>query len=384
MARLEEISAVEIGERLRVARGSASKTQDEVASVVGVSRPTLVAIERGQRKVRADELALLSKLYGTSINRLLAKDAVLVDLEAKFRKVGSADTPAASSIALLNQLASASVELERMLGLTFSPNYPPEQPLLPGSITRQAEEAALYFRHRLGLGLAPIQDIISLLEQEVGVRIFMRPLPSKISGLFAYDAAVGACMLININHPWERRALTAGHETGHLVATRATVDVLEIDERAATQEERFATAFSLALLMPASALRRRFAEIVEADRRFTPRHLVLLSHGFNVSSEAMCRRLEQLELLPKGTYDSLRERGFDKDFTHGIFGDPAPQPTPSPVSSRLAHLASSAYRRGLVSEGQLSRMLVLDRIELREILDRFGTDEVDEIQIPLS
>jgi Zn-dependent peptidase ImmA (M78 family)/transcriptional regulator with XRE-family HTH domain len=384
MARLEEISAVEIGERLKIARVSAGKTQDEVSNEIGVSRPTLVAIERGQRKIRADELEKLSRLYGMAVNRLLASDAVHVDLQAKFRKSGQNRPAALSAIALLSQLASASVELERMLGVSFAPSYPSAQPILPGSIDRQGEEAAMSFRSRLGLGLAPISDIVSLLEQEVGIRVFVRKLASNISGLFAYEATVGACILLNANHPWERRALTAAHETGHFLSSRSVVDVVETDEKTATQEERFATAFSLSLLMPAAALRRRFAEILESDNRFTPRHLVLMAHAFHVSPEAMCRQLERLEIIPAGTYDSLRDRGFNASFIRGMLGDPAPQSPALPVSPRLAQLASSAYRRGLLSEGQLSRMLSLERVELRELLDRFGGDASHEVQIPLN
>ena len=148
-------------------------------------------------------------------------------------------------------------------------------------------------------------------------------------------------------------------------------------------EERFASAFALSFMMPASALRRRFKEILEADNQFTPRHLVLLAHAFHVSPEGMCRQLERIELLPKGTYDSLRERGFNAAFVRGILGDPAPAPARLPATPRLAQLVSSAYRRGLVSEGQLARMLALDRVEVREILDMFGGGDRDEIQIPL-
>lgn len=383
MARLDDLSAAEIGERLKIARTSAGKNQDDAAQALGVSRPTLISIEKGQRKVKPDELEILARFYSASINRLLAKDAVHVDLQARFRRQGSVDEDTAASIALLNKLASASVELERMLGVTFNPMYPPEQPLLPGNIERQAEEAALAFRYRLGLGMAPIFDIVSLLENELKIRVFIWGLPSKISGLFAYDPAVGACILLNAKHRWERRAVTAAHETAHFLHTRSALDVVEVNPRVLTPEERFATAFSLHFLMPAGALRARFKDVIEADKRFTPRHLVLLAQGFNVSPEAMCRQLERLELLPAGTYESMRERGFDPNFVRGIIGDPAPRPTAGPVPPRLAQLASSAHRRGLVSEAQLARMLELDRVEVRGILDMFDGGEVDEIQIPL-
>jgi Zn-dependent peptidase ImmA (M78 family)/DNA-binding XRE family transcriptional regulator len=384
MARLEDISAAEIGERLRLARTTSGKKQEEVAGALAISRPTLVAIEKGQRKVRPEELDSLAKLYNASINSLLARDAVHVDLQARFRRLGSEDAQARECIALLNRLASASVELERMLGVSLSPSYPPEQPVHPGAIDRQAEEAALSLRHRLGIGLAPISDIVSLLENELGIRVFIRGLPSKISALFAYDLAVGACILLNAKHPWERRAMSAAHECGHFVSSRSTVDVLEEDQQLTSTEERFASAFALSFMMPASALRQRFNAILETDNKFTPRHLVLLAHSFHVSPEAMCRQLERIELLPKGTYESMRERGFTAGFVRGIIGDPAPSSGKIPVTSRIAQLASSAYRRGLVSEGQLARMLSLDRVEVRGILDIFGGGETDEIQIPLS
>jgi hypothetical protein len=97
----------------------------------------------------------------------------------------------------------------------------------------------------------------------------------------------------------------------------------------------------------------------------------------------MCRPLERIDLLPSGTFDSLKERGFDRDFVRGVIGDPAPVPVQVPLSPRLAQLASSAHRRGLVSEGQLAHMLMLDRVKVREILDVFDGGEVDEIQIPV-
>lgn len=384
MARLEDLSATEIGERLRIARTSAKKTQDEIAVALGISRPTLVSIEKGQRKAKLEELHALAPILDVSVNKLLARDAVHVDLYARFRRASSDRDEAASSIRLLNKLASASVELERMLGINFAPAYPPEQPITPGSVERQAEEAAMNLRYRLGLGHAPIADIVSLLENELGIRVFVRPLPSKVSGLFAFDPSVGACMLLNARHPWERRALSAAHETGHFVSDRSSADVLEIDEVAVSQEERFANAFSYTFMMPATAVRRKFKELVEADNRFTPRHLILMAHAFHVSPEAMCRQMEQLELLPAGTYESLKERGFNRQFIRGMVGDIAPGADAVPNTPRLAQLASSAYRRGLVSEGQLARTLDLDRIEVRRLLDTFGGSEEDEFAISLS
>jgi len=53
-----------------------------------------------------------------------------------------------------------------------------------------------------------------------------------------------------------------------------------------------------------------------------------------------------------------------------------------PTTLRLNLLAAEAYRRELLTEGQLARLLDLDRVEVREILDSSDSDqsEVDGIR----
>jgi Zn-dependent peptidase ImmA (M78 family)/DNA-binding XRE family transcriptional regulator len=376
---LDDIDAGIMGERLRIARNDARLKQEDAAKAISVSRPTIIAIEKGQRKVKQDELDRLAQLYKVPLNRLLAQDAVQLDLQGRFRRVDVNEEESSEVISQLNRLASASVELERLLGIKFAPVYLPEQQIGPGPVERQAEEAALELRHKLGIGLAPIADVVSLLENELGIRVFVKGLPSDVAGVFAFDPVVGACILLNAKHPWERRAMTAAHECGHFLTNRYAVDLVEINESLSGPDERFANAFSYAFLMPPSGVRRRFQEIVEADKKFTPRHLVFLAHIFHVSVEAICRQLERLELLPRGSFESLKRRGFNKESVRGILGDLAPSDDRGPKNARLSHLVASAYRKGLVSEGQLSQMLGMDRVEIRALIDVFGEDEGDEL-----
>jgi len=67
---LDQLSAEEIGNRLRLARDAAKLKQSEVAEKLDIARTTLVAIEQGQRRARVDEIRRLARLYGTSINAL--------------------------------------------------------------------------------------------------------------------------------------------------------------------------------------------------------------------------------------------------------------------------------------------------------------------------
>jgi len=86
MADLNELTSQEIGRRLRIARENAAIRQEDAAQIIGVSRPTLVSIEKGVRRVRIQEIQLLGRHYGVSVNALLRREAVHVDLLPRFRK----------------------------------------------------------------------------------------------------------------------------------------------------------------------------------------------------------------------------------------------------------------------------------------------------------
>lgn len=58
-------------ERLKATRKKLKLSQEFVARQMRVSRPTISAIESGQRKVTAEELARFSELYGISVDELM-------------------------------------------------------------------------------------------------------------------------------------------------------------------------------------------------------------------------------------------------------------------------------------------------------------------------
>src|SRR3546814_34687 len=123
-----ELRPAEVGERLRDAREGSKFTQAEAAEKIGVARTTLVAIEKGERRARTEELQKLARLYGTTINTLLRREAVHVDLVPRFRKLPASQEKAAVEAAqLLADLAKAEVELENLLGIQRTRNYPTDR-----------------------------------------------------------------------------------------------------------------------------------------------------------------------------------------------------------------------------------------------------------------
>ena len=390
MMNTESLAPSEIGERLRIAREDANLTQATAAKAIGIARTTLIAIEQGKRRVKMIEIRELAKLYRTNANSLLRKEAVYVDLAPRFRKMPSVrDADTQTACKLLSNLAKAEVELENLLGVQRISNYPPERPLKPGNVEIQAENDALELRQRIGLGLQPVLDITALLELEFGIRIYMRRFDGKISGLFAYDDKLGACILLNANHPRERRTYTAAHELGHLISTRRNPDVFYAWSSEKSPEERYANAFARSFLTPSRTVIDRFHEITAGSTKLTRRHVIILAYSFGVSREAIVRRLEELGQTNKGAWDWFESNGGITDRqVRQVLGDLVTidrdkMDSNLPITFRLTSLANEAWRQKLLSEGQLAHLLKLDRIQLRETLDELETGEEAGNEAPM-
>jgi Zn-dependent peptidase ImmA (M78 family) len=157
-------------------------------------------------------------------------------------------------------------------------------------------------------------------------------------------------------------------------------EVLHLDEPVNSREERYATAFARSFLTPARAVIQKFHEVTAGASALTRRHVIVLSHFFNISREAMVRRLEELGLTKAGTWEWFQANGdITDDHVRQVLGDLRPSDAQKaeanrPTTLRLSMLAAEALRRGLVSEGQLSRLLRMDRVELRELMDGLETE----------
>ena len=389
MVDLNGLSAQEIGRRLRIAREAAGITQELAAQFIEISRPTLISIEQGGRLVRIKELQILASKYGTSVNAVLRRESVHTDLLPRFRKLRETeDADTTEAFKVFNNLIKAEIELENVLGIQRKRNYPSERGINSGDVVKLAEKHADEFRDFLGLGQLPITDMFSLIEEGLGIRLYQRKLPasSKVAGLFTYDELVGACIFINANHPLERRTHSAAHELGHFVGTRQNPEVLETDERFLSREERYANAFGRALMTPATSFSESFRnlkQIALTKKQVTRAIVIRLANQYNISREACVRRLEELDLITKGTWEWFKENGgiTDKDVKE-VLGtasriDIVKLDAQRPLSFRMGLMAHTAWKQELMSEGQLCELLDIGRIELRKVIDEIELEERD-------
>jgi Zn-dependent peptidase ImmA (M78 family)/transcriptional regulator with XRE-family HTH domain len=375
-----------LGQRLADARKSRGITQEAAAEHLGVSRPTFIAIEKGERVTKPNEIIQLAALYGQPIHQFVRTAEPVTDFQPHFRAAVEKVKPAEAAqlrlaISDFKVFVENYLDLERRMKAPMRPNYPPIVKLNPHvNVSELAEDVANRERQRLGLGDQPIPNIRTLLESDVGVRIFFARLPRMIAGMYIFVDGLGGCVLINSVHPADKQRASIAHEYAHLIVDRHTagIDYLTVAGRKPANE-RFAESFAMSFVMPASSVRFRFNEIVNNTGKFQVADLVKLKHFYFVSMEAMALRLESLGLLKSGTWDLQKEKGFSVRKAETRLGlSPEVRKEPA-YPDRYKFLAVHAYERGELSEKELANYLRCDVWEARQIIqDSKVSVEVDE------
>ena len=368
----------QLAARLKRRRVAEGLTQQAAADEAKMARTTLIAIEQGKRPVRPAELQQLAYVYKTSANLLLARAAANVQLEPQFRRLCNCSQKELHKARyLLERLVEAELRFEDILGLDSGRNYSPAE--FSGSDDswnepdRGAEKDAGKLRDLLKIGLAPVQNMFQLIECGLNMRLYISPLDSGISGLWA-PSSHGSCMLLNAKHAIERIYYSAAHELGHFVWS-----LRGRDPHSHKAQEAYANHFASNFLMPESTTRDYFERLQSKSEEpeespFTTRNLIMLSHTFNVSCEAMACRLENLKIFKEGTWQRMEDRGgISKGIKDSALSDSDAESSALCKDSqyklqRIYRLAINISEKELLSEGQLSRLLCLDRLELREIL----------------
>lgn len=376
MLQLEEIDPKSLGQRLAEARKARGVTQEDVAAFLGYSRPTYIAMEKGERPAKAGEIMRLATFFGRTVHELVRPGEPVVALQPHLRGVAERmkagdDRQLLEAIDELQRFAEDYRQLEELMNVPLRTTFPPELSLdTPIDVTGLAEGVAVQERRRLGLGDQPVVHLRSILEWDVGLRIFYgEKLPSAIAGMYAWAADLGCCILINRNHPPQRRRVSMVHEYGHLIVDRYKpgIDYISMTGRKPANE-RFAETFGLSFLMPPSSVRAKFHEVVTSTGDFRVADLCRLSHFYFVSVEAMTLRLEKLGLIPKGSSESLKESNFSPMKAAQMLELLSHPETSQPYPQRYKFLAVHAYEQGKITQVQLAGFLRCDVVTARQVV----------------
>src|SRR5216684_7746942 len=125
-----------LGQRITEARKARGKTQEEMADFLECSRPTYIAIEKGDRAAKSDEIIKLASFLGRKVHELVRPTEPVVTLQPHLRaaveKMKGVDEAALNAaIDELQRLAEDYRDLEKLMNAPLRFDYPPEVTLNP-------------------------------------------------------------------------------------------------------------------------------------------------------------------------------------------------------------------------------------------------------------
>lgn len=337
-------------------------SQEELAHLAGVTRQSINNYENAKTLPDSKTLSALAGVLGIKLDDLLSiQNAALPNF--RFRAHTSFDKKPQFAAQVLRHLVDYTA-LEQAVGM---PPYAPESTpchQVEGNEKRIAA-IATQFRHRLGLGDAPIPNLFEAVE-EIGLKVVRQDIPIPgFFGLSACSLEQGAFVLVNShNISIERQLFTVAHEIGHLIFHRGEYQDTLIEQGTKEEEkarEAVANHFASHLLVSQEALDR-------ALNVFT--NLIELKAHFRVSYTMMLIRLDQMGKLKYG--DAIQKiRGDYKRRTGQSLPketelEPALPAEDFPVNQRFTKIVWQALALGKVSELKAAELLNLTVEDLRQ------------------
>lgn len=365
-------------DRLRLAREHAGLTQVEVSLRSEIGESSLSEFESGKREPSLSQLEMLARTYHRPWTWFME----------------STPAPSATLVLWRQRPASGAREVEaRFLELCRSfrrleiLEKQPDAPPLPQVVGRAAEwnyrkasELAHTVRRTLALGDRPGPVLLRVLEEVWKLKVFHLEFEPEGTAASHSSLEVGPAVLLNRRSVRWRRNHDLAHELFHLL----TWNVFHGDgavpaDAAWEQEEKLATSFAAALLMPEEAFRAAVDERAH-EGKIEPEALHDVARSFDVSIESAIWRLHFVYgRRPEDSAETRRLIERAKALTPSLmFRQDSPAPE---FPARFEALAWRALREGRLSIGTFARTMNLPRARVVRLLDQEGWNG-EEIPIP--
>ena len=371
-----------LADRLKKARESAGLTIGDAASRLGFANyQTLSNIEKGEREVKASELALFAKTYFCNLSTLLmGDDQPLAAMNLLWRKAPTGERRKEIEAYIKNRFEQYHF-LERLLEIDKESNARLIT-VTPADIrtTNQIDGLASKIGNLLNLGSRPALSLQKVMEQILQIKILFIELSDFGSAAATVHPELGAAIVVNNEEaPW-RINFTLAHELFHIITwdTFSPAE-MEADEQLFTDIEKKADRFASALLLPEAEVRQELTKKI-IEQKLPLSDIVDVAREFGVSTSAILYRMANLRLIP---WDKANELSKNDELTmidRRIRKDSA---IDVPVSERFISLSAKCLRKGLISRGKFAEILSIDRADIDEFLEYRGLAEKEDVSVEI-
>ena len=222
----------------------------------------------------------------------------------------------------------------------------------------------------MGLGDFPAAQLIDKLEDGYGVKFIVDYEEIKPSGA-CFRSEKGCFIFINGRNVEPRQLFSIAHELFHLITwDPEMLKHIDGDPQMHAKNEMLADAFAAGLLIPQEKLRLESTQICNG-RSFCAADILALAQQFQVSKEAMSRRMLNMKLLSKSEFDTLRQQ-LDP-ISHAHISIPAAAYRLKSKFVRLVYLACEHVK---ISRAKAAKLLNIELCDLSSLFNEYGFAEI--------
>ena len=281
----------EFGNRLRSARKMAGLSmEDLVKKAEGiVTKQAISKYENGMMKPSSDVLICLAKALGIKPEYFYRYPKIELS-GIRFRKKSKLSVKKIESLKQrIIDFLERYIELETILGAQEKFNNPMVN--IPVNSLENVENAANKLREEWSLGLAPITNLLELLEEN-GIKVYEVQNTKDFDGLSAYIGDLHV-IVINKDLSTDRIRFTAAHELAHILC----------DYPEGSQKEKLCHAFAGAFLLPKEILER---ELMKKREQITLWELEEIKQLYGISMQAIVKRAHMLGIVSNFYYRNFQ------------------------------------------------------------------------------
>lgn len=347
------MSTTFIPARLEMARAIRQMTATDLASAASISAPWISQIENvkktpGPELVRelARVLNFPVEFFYRPVKSQPPSDAFHFRATSKLAKKDEATARSLSTLA---------IELSDWIEATYhspAPAIPEVQDLIGSDDELAPEQAAEAVRGAWGLGVAPIKNLLQLLESK-GAKVYSAGGPLQAIDAFSFRHGATPVIFLNVHKSAERLRFDLAHELGHLVMHGGSLNV-----EPGKEKEQAANDFASSFLMPRS-------DVIGAihGNNLMLEDVLTLKRRWRVSAMALNLRAHRLGVISDWTYSTLAKQLSMAGFRRGEPGSDLRAES----SSLLTQVMSDMRSRGQ-GFSELARLLDVRAQDVQDLM----------------
>ena len=338
--------------RLEMARAIRHMTATDLAAAAGTTAPWVSQAENTKKTPSPELIREFARVLNFPVDFFYRPVKSMPPTDAfHFRATSRL---AKKDEATARSLSTLAIELSDWIEATYwapEPLVPELQDLVDSDVALPPEQAAEALRGAWGLGVAPIKNLLQLLESK-GVKIYSAGGPLQAIDAFSFRHGATPLIFLNIHKSAERLRFDLAHELGHLVMHGGSLYV-----EPGKEKEQAANDFASAFLMPR-------ADVLGSIRgNLMLEDVLVLKRRWRVSAMALNLRAHRLGVISEWTYGTLARQLSMAGFRRGEPGSDLIAES----SSLLTQVMSDMRSRG---EGflEISRALDVRAQDVRDLM----------------